>query len=192
MVTHVTIPDSDIDPDSPITTPLLTALRDNNIKHLLATASASSSASVEFTSGIDSTYELYEVEMINVLPATDGADFEFAFSQDAGVSWEDDGVVAQYQTGTSAINALNLIDDVENTTVWGGASGSLTIVDPAETSHYPGGYFTGQRYVATSQSVANADQPFLFRSASAVNGVRVRFDTGNIVSGEFRLYGISA
>jgi hypothetical protein len=38
---------------------------------LLATSTASASASISFTTGIDSTYDIYKFEFINIHPATD-------------------------------------------------------------------------------------------------------------------------
>ena len=35
---------------------------------LISTATASSSASIEFTSGIDSTYDIYQFEFVNIHP----------------------------------------------------------------------------------------------------------------------------
>ena len=42
---------------------------------LISTATASSSASIEFTSGIDSTYDIYQFEFVNIHPATDNVEF---------------------------------------------------------------------------------------------------------------------
>ena len=44
---------------------------------LLSTQTASSSATLSFTSGIDSTYDKYVFKFINIHPATDGADLTF-------------------------------------------------------------------------------------------------------------------
>jgi hypothetical protein len=43
----------------------------------ISTATASASASIEFTSGIDSTYKEYVFYFVNMHPATDGAKFQF-------------------------------------------------------------------------------------------------------------------
>jgi hypothetical protein len=42
---------------------------------LISSQTASGSASISFTSGIDSTYPIYRFEFINIHPATDGASF---------------------------------------------------------------------------------------------------------------------
>jgi hypothetical protein len=43
----------------------------------ISTATASASASIEFTSGIDSTYKEYVFYFVNMHPATDGVKFQF-------------------------------------------------------------------------------------------------------------------
>ena len=49
------------------------ALKGNLV--LLSTQTATNQASVSFTTGIDSTYELYIFKFINIVPVTDAADF---------------------------------------------------------------------------------------------------------------------
>src|SRR6056300_597439 len=44
---------------------------------LLSTQTASASSTIDFTSGIDSTYDSYVFKYINCHPATDGAKFQF-------------------------------------------------------------------------------------------------------------------
>jgi hypothetical protein len=53
---------------------------------LLSTATASSSSSIEFTSGIDSTYDVYKFEFINIHPVLMTIDF-FNFSTDNGSNY---------------------------------------------------------------------------------------------------------
>jgi len=54
---------------------------------LLSTATASSSSSIEFTSGIDSTYDIYQFEFVNIHPATNETDFQFNLSIDGGSNY---------------------------------------------------------------------------------------------------------
>jgi hypothetical protein len=54
---------------------------------LISSQTASGSASIEFTSGIDSTYPIYKFEFINIHPATDGAYFQFNMSTDSGSNY---------------------------------------------------------------------------------------------------------
>src|SRR6056300_1235340 len=54
---------------------------------LLSTQTASASASIEFTSGIDSTYDSYVFKFINIHPATDNVDLRFQASTDGGSTY---------------------------------------------------------------------------------------------------------
>ena len=54
---------------------------------LLSTVTASSSATISFTSGIDDTYNVYCFKMINIHPETDNKTFSFNFSSDGGSNY---------------------------------------------------------------------------------------------------------
>jgi hypothetical protein len=54
---------------------------------LLSTATASASSSISFTSNIDSTYDIYQFEFINIHPATDAVYFQFNLSTDGGSNY---------------------------------------------------------------------------------------------------------
>ena len=51
---------------------------------LISTQTASSSSTISFTSGIDSTYKEYIFKFIDIHPATDGASLTFNGSSDSG------------------------------------------------------------------------------------------------------------
>ena len=62
------------------------------VLNLISTQTASSSATIDFTSGIDSTYKEYIFKLYDIHPATDGTDLSFqvtvqidsAFNADSG------------------------------------------------------------------------------------------------------------
>jgi hypothetical protein len=54
---------------------------------LISSQTASSSASLSFTTGIDSTYRTYLFKFINIHPATDAVNFQFNLSTDGGSSY---------------------------------------------------------------------------------------------------------
>jgi hypothetical protein len=54
---------------------------------LISSQTASGSASISFTSGIDSTYPIYKFEFINIHPANDSANFEVNF-RDGGTNYD--------------------------------------------------------------------------------------------------------
>ena len=53
----------------------------------IATQTASSSASISFTSGIDSTYKEYIFYFVNMHPASDSKSFQFNMSVDSGSNY---------------------------------------------------------------------------------------------------------
>jgi hypothetical protein len=55
--------------------------------NLISTQTASASATIDFTSGIDSTYDSYVFKFINIHPATDAAEFQVNFSTDGGSNY---------------------------------------------------------------------------------------------------------
>jgi FlaG/FlaF family flagellin (archaellin) len=80
----------------------------------ISTATASASASIEFTSGIDSTYKEYIFYFVDIHPATDDTHLQFNFSTDGGSNYNvtktttafrayhdeaDTATILQYQTG---------------------------------------------------------------------------------------------
>jgi hypothetical protein len=54
---------------------------------LLSSQTASASASISFTTGIDSTYKEYQFYFINIHPASSGQDFTFNMSTDGGSNY---------------------------------------------------------------------------------------------------------
>ena len=55
--------------------------------NLISTQTASSSSTIDFTSGIDSTYKEYIFKFINIHPSADGSQFLFNLSVDAGSNY---------------------------------------------------------------------------------------------------------
>jgi hypothetical protein len=54
---------------------------------LLSTQTASASATISFTTGLDSTYDEYIFKFINIHPQTNNSDFTFNFSTDSGSNY---------------------------------------------------------------------------------------------------------
>ena len=65
---------------------------------LLSTQTASSSANISFTSGIDSTYKEYIFKFINCHPATDNVRFEMNMSADGGSNYNVTKTTTFFQT----------------------------------------------------------------------------------------------
>ena len=68
----------------------ITALPDSisgGALNLISTQTASSSATIDFTSGIDSTYKEYIFKFVSIHPATDNVNFTVNF-RDGGSSFD--------------------------------------------------------------------------------------------------------
>ena len=172
---------------------------------LLSTATASSSASIEFTSGIDNTYDIYKWEYINIHPSTQ-ANFQFNLSSDGGNNYNVTKTTTNFsafQNEAGSSTSLGYRDTVDlaqssanqmvaqlNTDNDDNACGSLFLFSPASTTfvkHFISvsadstSTFSQQRYVA---GYAN--------TTSAINAIKFVAASGNLDSGTIKMYGISA
>ena len=66
---------------------------------LISSQTASGSASISFTSGIDSTYPIYRFEFINIHPQTDSVKFQFNLSTDGGSNYNVTKTTAKSASG---------------------------------------------------------------------------------------------
>ena len=175
---------------------------------LLQTITASSSATVEFTSGIDSTYKKYIIKYINVHPATDNQDFTVNF-RDGSTAYdatktttfftchhgEDDSpATLQYSTGNDLAQSTgvqNLAYAVTNDND-GSVSGTLNLFDPSSTTFVK--HFMANSHAMVDDGGIQNTNFFVAgycNVTAAIDGVQFKFDSGNIDAGTFKLYGVS-
>ena len=176
---------------------------------LISEQTASSSATIDFTSGIDSTYDSYVFKFINIHPATDGASFQFNLSTDSGsnynvvktttsffaynneantsTSLSIDGATDLAQSTSDQILASN--NGIGNDNDQSG-SGYLQIFNPSSSvfvkhflsrfQYYVDIDYTKENYIAGYGNTTNS-----------IDAVRFKMSSGNIDSGVIKLYGIS-
>ena len=176
---------------------------------LLQTQTASSSASISFTSNIDSTYPIYLFKFINIHPATDGAEFTINFSTDSGSNYN----VAKTTTFFVAYNAesesssgLTYIDSLDIAQGTGvanifynvgnendeAASGTLHLFDPSSTT-FVKHFFSIFNVYNNSGSNGNSVQVNVAgygNTTSAIDAVQFAMSSGNIDSGTIKMYGV--
>jgi len=161
---------------------------------LISLQSASNSASVSFTSGINSTYSTYAILFQNVdnidnntflvlQMSTDGGSTYITTSYNSmcGIMTDTGGVSASTATGHALVHTYQ-----DN-----GAScnGSIYLTQLSTTNlnkrwwGQSSGFYAGLGTITWSGGY----QP----TTSVVNAVKLFFTTGNINTGDFRLYGIS-
>lgn len=173
---------------------------------LLSTQTASASASISFTTGIDSTYDEYWFIFNNCHPATDNVNFTVNFSTDGGSNYNvtktstsfrarhDEGDTTTdltYLTGSDLAQSTS--DQIIAPTLGADAdqncSGYLKIFNPSSSTyvkHYIGrislSYYADYIYDLYTAGYGN--------TTSAINAVRFQMSSGNIDEGTIQMFGV--
>jgi hypothetical protein len=173
---------------------------------LLSTQTASSSATISFTTGLDSTYDKYQFKFINIRPATDTANFTFNFSTDGGSNYNVTKTTTQFQAVhyesdvATALQYRNDYDLEQSTSfhiiadnVGSGAdesvSGFLDLYNPSSTTYVKHFISRSNKYQSDNASYDTYNAGY-GNTTSAINAVRFQFSSGNIADGIFKLYGV--
>jgi hypothetical protein len=161
---------------------------------------ASSSADLEFTTGITSTYDDYIVRLINVNPATTSTTLEMQVSTNSGSTWVADGnyygAVLGYDNGgaaqsyhPAAINFYQLTPTTDTSTGFDGISGDIDVTNPGSASLRKS--ITFNITMPASASFIRFAGSAVWTGTTAVNAVRFLFSSGNVASGTIRMYGLT-
>ena len=175
---------------------------------LLSTITASSSSTVNFTSGIDSTYKEYIFKFINMHPSVDNHIFEFQGNASGGSGFNETITSTSFrayhnESGSSSALEYTVNDDLAQGTDYqhlangvsndndGSLSGELRLFDPSSTTFVKHFMATVNFYEAagTRMSVNHFTAGY-FNTTSAIDEISFRMASGNIDSGTFKLYGI--
>ena len=174
---------------------------------LISEQTASSSATIDFTSGIDSTYDSYVFKFYDIHPSGNNTEFDVLFSSNGGSSYgltktttafyalhnEADSVTAfTYSTGTDlaqSTSAKNLMVNVGDGNDESGA-GTMQLFNPSSTTFVKHFIANVNIYDEGAQTVNRYTAGYV-NTISAINAVRFQMSSGNIDSGVIKLYGIS-
>ena len=175
--------------------------------NLISTQTASSSSTISFTSGIDSTYDKYVFKFYNIHPATDNKRFQFQANVSGGSGYNETMTTTVFRAshneagddaGLSYMTALDQAQGTAFQTIsdYVGAdadqccNGSLSLFSPSSTTFvkhfinrtatYQAGNFSMDTFVAG-----------YINTTSAITDIQFKFESGNIDSGVIKLYGIS-
>jgi len=176
---------------------------------LISSQTASASASISFTSGIDSTYKSYMFKFINIHPASDSNRFLFQGSTNGGSSYgvtitssffksfhaeADNSNGLSYDAAndlaqSTSYQQLNLDADLgaDNDQ---SLSGNLYLFSPSNTTFV-------KHFLGTTNFVHAADYSIecfingYFNTTSAINAIDFKMVSGNIDSGTIHMYGIA-
>ena len=175
---------------------------------LLSTTTASSSANLAITSGIDSTYNEYIFKFINIHPATDDVFFQFNGSDDTSshsynITKTTTNFSAEHNEGDSTAQVgyvtgedlaqgtgyQRLFNGVGNDND-GSLSGELYLFNPSSTTYVT--HFMarvgGHRH---SSAALDSYVSGYFNTTAAITALNFQMSSGNIDSGVIKLYGVS-
>ena len=171
---------------------------------LLETQTASSSATLSFTSGIDSTYKEYLFTFINLHPSanaytqfqgtTDGSNYNTAITSTVFSGYHDEAnsfAILQYftsedqaqGTGFQTLGIYSGADNDQNT------AGYLHLFNPSNTTFV-------KHFIARIASIQSNNYSFdtyiagYFNTTSAIDEIQFKFASGEIQAGTISLYGI--
>ncbi len=169
----------------------------NNRPVLISSATASSSATIDFT--LPSGYKSFEIRAIGVIPVTDNVAFWVRVSTDGGSTFaagaSDYVYQRNIQNGLAAAPALNTGDS--KIIFLGGNIGNGTgryfnaivkIWNNESSSQYKN--ITGEFNTYRSDSIYTLGLVNgVYLSNTAINAIRILLSSGNISSGTFELWG---
>jgi len=176
----------------------------------ISKSTASSSSTISFTSGIDSTYKEYIFIFKDIHPSIDSVRFQFNMSADGGsnynvtktttafnayhyesdsgtnLGYDDDGNTDLAQ-GTGFQNLTNFNSGADNDQSLGGY---LHLFNPSSTTFVK--HFISRINNAISDNRPGDNYVAGYgNTTSAVNAVQFKFASGNIDAGTITLYGIN-
>lgn len=171
----------------------------------ISSQTASNSASISFTTGIDSTYKAYKFVFVSMNPATDSIDFTFNLSTDSGSNYNVTKTTTMfYSTHDEADGTPEIAyqpswdlsqgtgEQIIGSSIGNGAdetcSGSLTLFNTSSTTLVKHFICTSSWYRTDNNSFSTYVTGYA-NTTSAINGIRFKANSGNI-NGKFYLYGI--
>jgi len=174
---------------------------------LLSTTTASSSATIDITSGIDSTYKEYIIKCIDIHPATNDTALTFQTDTGTNTSYNQTMTTTRFKAGQNEAGNYTVLgyetgsDQAQGTSfqvltqnVGNGndesLAGTLHIFEPSNTTFV-------KHFLATFNTYQHGDATYndftagYFNTTTAITRVRFKMASGNIDAGTFKLYGVS-
>jgi hypothetical protein len=172
---------------------------------LISSQTASDSASLSFTTGINSTYKEYQFYFIDIHPRTDGGYFSFNGSTDSGSNYNvtktstvfnaqnseagtDSGIGYQAPQDLAQSTAFQYLTDNIGNGADESMGGYLSLFNPSSTTYV-------KHFIANCTIYHSSNYNFnLFtagyaNTTSAINAVQFKMHTGNF-DGTILMYGI--
>jgi hypothetical protein len=172
---------------------------------LISSQTASNSASISFTTGIDSTYKEYQFYFIDIHPRTDDVEFEFNLSTDSGSNYNvtktstyfyalhlenDSATGLSYDTSQDLAQSTAFQDlahrignDADQS-----VAGTLQLFNPSSTTYVK--HFISRTNQNQYDNITfDTNVAGYGNTTSAINAVQFKMSSGNF-DGTILLYGI--
>lgn len=165
----------------------------------LATATASASATIDFT-GLTSAYVAYKLVLSHLLPATDNVALWIRTSTNNGVSY--DAGASDYRYAVGIVNS-------SGTNTGAGSTGAAQMVLLDTQGNATGEVLSGVAYLFNPSAAKYGQLAWVIngtdtssggrstygggtrQTAADIDAIRIMYSSGNIASGQFDLYGLS-
>ena len=173
---------------------------------LLSTQTASASATISFTTGLDSTYDEYIFKFIDIHPATNNSNLTMNFSTDSGSNYNVTKTTTVFHSyhrendadqGLGYEGARDLAQGTGFQQIAGtfgsdadqNCGGVLQLFNPASTT-YVKHFISNIQYSQSDDYSVCAFVAGYGNTTSAIDAVQFKFSSGNIDDGIIKLYGV--
>ena len=177
----------------------------------ISKATASASASIEFTSGIDSTYKEYVFYFVDIHAETNGAKFQFQSDTGTNTNYnqqitstnfrafhnEGDGQTGLGYTSSgdqaNGTSFQNLSQDSQGADADQSLCGSLHIFNPSSSifvKHFIANTITSKNFGGEVFAI-NCYVAGYFNQTTALTRFKFAMDSGNIDAGQILLFGVN-
>ena len=173
--------------------------------NLISTQTASSSSTIDFTSGIDSTYKEYLFLFTNIHTSAT-ANFTFNGSTDSGSNYNTTKTTTHFTPGHNEADNSTYLDydtgkDLAQSTSFQSLgygittgndeslSGYMHLFNPSSTTFVK--HFIASVQYYDSNFSQNSFVAGYMNTTSAVDAIQFKMSTGNIDAGTIKLYGVT-
>jgi hypothetical protein len=178
---------------------------------LISTQTASASATISFTTGLDSTYDLYEFKFINVRPTGGTAQkFTFNFSTDSGSNYNVTKTTTSFyayhnESGADSLLTYTTGNDLAQSTSFNpltdpigtgsstvnsddSASGYMQLFNPSSTTYVKHFISAMNQVNPATYAVVNYHAGY-GNTTSAINAIQFKMSSGNM-DGTIAMFGV--
>jgi hypothetical protein len=170
---------------------------------LVSSATASSSASIEFTLG---DYKEYKFFFVNIHPSSNTLDFEFNLSTDNGSNYNVTKTTSYFRAyhtegGASGFGYETNNDLAQSTSYQkimvgleaqndNGGGGFMTLFNPSSTT-FVKHFIATSSFIQTSNTGQNSFMAGYGNTTSALTNIKFQMSSGNIDDGKILMFGIN-